>query len=102
MINDRIRPNSHKNRGEVHRDVVDGSCVESPVDIANVFNSHFSTIGLNIADTFVNSSVEYSQFMSGNYDDSFQLSPVLVKDVRDCIFTLKNKKCNVDDLSVHV
>jgi len=96
VINEIISPNAVRSRKTVCklRDV-DANLIEDDIDIANTMNDYFSTIGANIANSFDNAG-DPTQFLRGDYPDSFFFSPATVGDIKVYIMALKNKKCAIE------
>ena len=80
---------------------VDGDIVTDPKAIANGINNYLSTIGANIASSF-NNTGSYSQYLIGNFPNSFFLAPVDHQDIESIIMSLKNKSCSIDNLPVAI
>ena len=98
LINDIISPNNKKARGKINKlRVNDGVIVQNDSDIANALNDYFSTVGTNIANSFIGHHGSPAQYLTGDYPNSFFFSPATVDDIKSYILSLKNKKCSTND-----
>jgi len=96
LINGIISPSRAVTRKNICKlKLSDDTFIESDVDIADALNEYFSTVGSNIADSF-GCTEDHSQYMSGNYPDSFFFSPATAEDIVTYVSSLKNKKCSID------
>ena len=79
-----------------------GNIVTShPKDIANALNEFFANVGSNIANS-INSLDDHRSYLRDNYPNSFFFSSVTNENVKQCIMSLKNKKCGLNDFPVKV
>jgi len=97
VINNVLHPNFDKKRGNIDKLNVRDSLISNPHDIANALNNYFSTVGSDIASSFVDPP-DHNRFLSGNYLNSFFFSPVSVDDIYEYVSSLKNKKCHINSL----
>ena len=101
VINNVTHPNSNKKRGNIDKLIGPDGPITDSLQIANAMNNYFSNVGSNIASSFHNSP-DFRTFLSDSYTESFYLSDASIGDVISYIYSLKNKKCNLDALPVKV
>lgn len=99
LINKILRPKGKQSRERVKQLIIDGIEYSESNDIANAFNSHFVNIGTSIARS-VNSDVDPSIYLRGDYADSFFFAPVTPNLVNQMINSLKNKSSDISLLSI--
>ena len=74
--------------------------IEDPKEIANVFNSYFSTIGENLAKNIPSSNKHFSRFLGQPNANSIYFSPTTKYEVTDIVTSLNNKQsAGHDDIS---
>ena len=99
LINDIVKPYNNCERGVISRLLVDGTEMNNTLQIANVANEYFSTIGSNIANSISNPP-NYRDFLAGNYPNSVFFPPTNTVEVTEHIRSLKNK--NVQFIVCHL
>ena len=95
VINSILKPGNKSSSNLVKNIVIGNQTYENTEEIANIFNTHFSTVGKNISESF--------QFDPNlrNFDNirspvnSFKFNHVTSEDVRYAILSLKNKSCPI-------
>ena len=99
-INRLIKPNS----GEVGScpNLVVGGRTLSPVETCNAFNAFFVNIGPTIANSLPLPSGSYSDFLTGDYIDSFYFSNVSPLMIKNILLNIKNKNAPIDCLPARV
>ena len=79
---------------------LDGNLISDPKQISNEFCSYFSTVGSKLASKIPNSNKNPETYLTGNYLNSFYMSPTDEDEVKQIIFSLKSKKsCGKDGIS---
>jgi len=102
-INQLIRPNSNnKAKSTIQKVLFNDKIITDEFEIADTFNTFFSNIGKNIAQTHNSSVSDHNSYLIGDYPHSFFFAPVTVKDVETCITSLKNKSTNINKLPVKI
>lgn len=99
LINDIIQPNAKCRKDHVNQIIKDCITYTNQTDISNALNDFFVNIGRNINDSIPASNLSYDTFLQGNHPNSFFLSPLSPRDVRNIIHSLKNKPCSVRSYS---
>ena len=66
--------------------------VESPKEIVEEFNNHFTSIGKNIEKKLVKPNCDFSKFLKNSNKDSFLITPTNKEEVASIIKVLKNNK----------
>ena len=88
-----------KNSNRVDKLVVDGKEATSDKDIADMFNSYFSSIGSNLANKFPQTNC-FVDYLHGHFDDSMFVNPLGREELLKLIKALDSKKaCGIDDIS---
>jgi len=96
LINKVVSPNKTKERRNIMKlKISNNNFTDCDIDIANALNNYFSTVGSNIANSFDHVG-DHTQFLQGNYPDSFFFSPATANDIVTYINSLKNKNCSID------
>ena len=74
--------------------------IEDPKEIANVFNSYFSTIGENLAKNIPSSNKHFSSFLGQPNPNSIYFNPTTKYEITDIVTSLNNKQsAGHDDIS---
>ena len=74
-----------------------GARVRNKEQIAEIFNSHFSTIGHRVSTTIDSNESDHLQFLSHiSLPNSFFFTHISAKDVENAIDNLKNKSSNIE------
>ena len=94
VINGIIRPNTKIKKRTINELLNDDVVVNGNVEIANSLNDYFVNVGANIARSF-DGHGDHTEFLSGEFTESFFFSPATKEDVDSYIKSLKLKKCSV-------
>ena len=79
---------------------LDGNLISDPTQISNEFCSYFSTVGSKLASKIPNSNKNPETYLTGNYLNSFYMSPTDEAEVMQIILSLKSKRsCGKDGIS---
>ena len=99
LINTVIRPG--KARSNLTKIIHEGTEVSDEKQIANIFNHHFSSIGLKLKNAIpTENGQHYSQFLSAPNPHSFYLTPSSPSEICRLIKGMKNKKQNLHAPSI--
>ena len=98
LINNVIKPNVVKKRGNIKELRIGDDIVCDSKRIANEINNFFSTIGSSIANSLPPPNFDYRHYLRGDYVNSFFLPLTTTDDVLSYINSLKKKKCSVNCL----
>ncbi len=80
--------------------LIDGQPISDPEKISNAFCSFYSTVGPNLANAIPKASKDYSNFLKGNFVNSFVLFATDTNEIKRVIKSLKPKKsCGYDNLN---
>ena len=71
---------------------VGNKTINNPIEIANSFNNHFTSIAEKIEDNLVKSKFNYSRYLSNPNEYSFFIKPTNAEEVLHEITKLKNNK----------
>ena len=72
---------------------LDKSVTHDPIEISNILNNHFATVGSNLASSLPSSSTEYTSYLNEReYRDSFFFEAVTTKEVENEISSIPNNK----------
>ena len=83
--------------GEIQVIKQGNSSVSCGKDIATSFNRYFSTVGNLISNSITSSNPgSFTDFLDGNFCNSFVFTPVGYLEVDSAIRILKNKRCNIN------
>jgi len=66
---------------------INGAVTSNPIDIANSFNSYFSSIAESIRSQVPPSSKHFSSFLKGSNRDSMFLTPILYHPINHLVLT---------------
>ena len=100
ILNKIVKPNSDRSKPFIRKILLDDQIFEEDIDISNVFNKHFSSIGSNISASFPD--VEHSISSNTSISNSFFFTAVSPEDVCRIINGLKNKSCGIDSYPAKV
>ena len=88
--------NDKKNRKQVISSLKlpdDNSLTNDPIEISNIFNNNFSSVGKNLASRVPRSSRCFTEYLSPNYNpSSFFFDPVTPEDIQREILLIPSKK----------
>ena len=101
IINRTIRPDHQVKKNYIDKLNIGNIVTSHPKDIANALNEFFANVGSNIANS-INSLDDHRSYLRDNYPNSFFFSSVTNENVKQCIMSLKNKKCGLNDFPVKV
>ena len=100
--------NSILNKNRMRNDLITelrlgDNTVTGDRNIADTFNLHFSSIGRSISNSVpIPDAGLYSDYLDGNYQNSFVFTPINSACVDSVIQSLKNKRSNIDIVPVVV
>ena len=100
LINEIISPHSKNKSCKFSLTDDNGSELTDPLDIANKFNNHFSSVGQRISESFINHTGNHADYLLGNHVNSMYFSPVSPNHINIIVNQLKNKSCDVHSLPV--
>ena len=98
IINNILKPN-HTNNNNIKKLIINDKTYEDNKEISNEFNTFFTNIGKNIAESLPNEG-DHNVYMRGDYPNSFYFTPVNFIDVDIVIASLKNKTFGIDTIPV--
>ena len=78
--------------------MVNDELITSPLSIANNFNQFFATVGCNLARSIPPTAEEAVSFLSGDFPNSFFLSPVTEAELLICVHALKSNSSGHDGI----
>ena len=94
LINSTLRP-GRKNKISTHRLVINNNTLTEPLEIAQAFNNHFSSIGNRLCNALPRDNIpNFKNFLPPSNRHSIYLSPSTPHEVSSLIKKLKNKKSN--------
>ena len=92
--------NISKKKSNINKIRFNNQTIEDPKEIANVFNSYFSSIGENLANKIPSSNKHFSKFLGQPNANSIFFSPATKYEVTDIVTSLSNKQsAGHDDIS---
>ena len=80
------------NRSDITKIKHDGKIIEDPGNIANIFNSYFSSIGETLAQNIQKSDKPFTDFLGPSNPNSIFFVPTHRNEILDIVSNLKNKK----------
>ena len=102
LINREINPGKFLNKQSIKK-LIDGNTeYVGNFDIARKLNFYFSNIGKQISESCPDVNCNPTEWIKGNYCDSFAFQQVSPLDVYKVIMSLKNKPCDVNLIPVKV
>ena len=105
VINSIISRKTKSSGVDIKSLVVDGVTLSSDVEIAEAFNSHFSSVGEKIDQSLPlpSNRNEFMNYITGfSPTNSFFFSPVLPSEVSNIIHKMENKSSHIDTYSIRV
>ena len=99
IINSVIGKNS-RSEASIKKLISRNNSYENPVDISNLLNNHFCTIGSNIAQNFRTNLNEHKKYLNNSTASSFFFAPIIAPDVRAIIMNFKSKKSCIDSYGI--
>ena len=94
VLNGLLKPGQSSMKTVVDSLLLDGDIFENPIDISNIMNNHFASIGRKIAESFQTSN--HTDVSETVLNRSFFFKPVSSNDMSKAILELKNKSCNIN------
>ena len=102
IINNIIKPNRKYNSNIIKTILFNNRIYDEPEKIASLFNTHFSTIGKKISDSFQNTSHGAQRNNIRSPVNSFSFSFVTSQNVKLAILSLKSKSCHISMYPVSI
>ena len=102
LINSEVKPGRSSNRQNISRIVEGSNEYTSASVIAEKLNNYFSTIGGNVSDGCPDVGGDSTDWLSGNYCDSFVFKQVTPLDIYKVINSFPNKSCHINSVPVQV
>ena len=100
LINTTLRP-GRRNKNATHKLVLNNNTLTKPLEIAQAFNNHFSSIGNRLRNAIPRDNMpNFKNFLPPSNRHSIYLSPSTPHEVSSLIKKLKNKKSNLHTPSV--
>ena len=92
--------NTSKKKSNINKIRFENQVVDKPHDIANVFNTYFSTIGENLARNIPHTDKHFSKFLGKSIPNSIFFAPTTKYEITDIVTAMKNKQsAGHDDIS---
>ena len=101
IINSVIGKKSRSNTS-IKKLIFENNPYENSIDISNLLNNHFCTVGSNIAQSFRTSVTEHKKYLNNSIPSSFFFAPIIAADVRAVIMNFKSKKSCIDTYGIDV
>ena len=73
-----------------------------PGQIAEALNEHFSEVAIKLNSALPPANRNATNYLQGNYPNSMCIPPIIPVDIIKVIRTLKNKRSNIDEISVAI
>ena len=89
----------NRSKSRIHEIVEDGVKVSDSHAVAQCFNNHFCTVATKICSSLPTSTIDPLLYVNRN-ERSLVLSPVTSEEVGDIIMSLKNRKQDINSISV--
>ena len=83
--------NISKNKSKITKLKFNNKMIEDPGDMANTFNSYFSTIGENLSQNIPKTNRHFSTFLSQPIPNSIYFVPTTKYEITDIVTALNNK-----------
>ena len=100
ILNKIVKPNSDRTKPYIKKILLEDQIFEDDLEISNLFNQHFSTIGSKISGAFPNT--EHNISSNVNISNSFFFREISPEDVSRIIIGLKNKSCGNQSYSAKI
>ena len=92
--------NTSKKKSNINKIRFENQVADKPHDIANVFNTYFSTIGENLARNIPHTDKHFSKFLGKSIPNSIFFAPTTKYEITDIVTAMKNKQsAGHDDIS---
>ena len=96
LINDLVGKSTSGRSSRHVKLVVGDATYDNDEEVCNLFNSHFSSVGRDIANSIQGDGGDYRRFLTGDFPGSFFFTPTTPHEVSVIIGNLKNKPCDVN------
>ena len=93
LINSVLKPGRKKS--SIRKLLVNNKLITNPLDIADAFNSHFSSIGNKLKSALPSTNSNFRDYLPQPNPNSFYIAPSTPTEVTSIIRGLKNKKGNM-------
>ena len=93
LINSVLKPGRKKS--SIRQLLVNNKTITNPLDIADAFNVHFSSVGNKLKSVLPSTNANYRDYLPQPNPNSFYISPSTPTEVASLIRGLKNKKGNM-------
>ena len=93
VLNKIVKPNSGRSKPYVKKILLEDQIFEDDLEISNLFNQHFSTVGSKISSSFADT--EHTISSNVNISNSFFFRDISPEDVSRIIIGLRNKSCGI-------
>ena len=94
--------NNKTSNTKVNSIILKDKVLSQPQAISDAFNNYFSNIASDLEVKLPPSENDYMQYMRGDFPHSIAIPETSPNDLLKIINSLKNKSCNVDDISVYI
>ena len=99
-LNTLLKPNSDKSTSHIDKIICNNVTIDNNLDICNLFNNHFSSIGSRISSSF---SGSHDAFVpASRINNSFFFRPVTSNDINTVISNLENKSNGLNTYSAKI
>ena len=76
--------------------------INEPNKIANIFNQYFSNVAEELESKLPASEVDPLSYLSGNYENLFEINEISIGEITGVVKSLLNKKAKINDFSVKI
>ena len=101
LVNAIVKPGHSRETGSISKIIVDDTVICEPANIAEQLNNSFSSIGRSVAESCPNVG-NCSDWLTGNFPDSFFYQPVSPQEVNSIILSFKNKRSSINLIPAHI
>ena len=102
VINSILKHNKNKCNDRLNEIIIDNEHFNTPKEIAEKFNEHFSSIGSKLANDLPGSPVHFSQFLGPEVRSEFSFLPVSSQKIRSVINSFKECSAGIDEIPMKV
>ena len=95
VINNILKPENKTISEKPERILYENHLFDTNEEISTIFNSHFSTIGKKISESFQNIPTNKQLNNIRSPVNSFKFGYVTCHDVKSALLSLKNKSCHI-------
>ena len=88
--------------GSINEVLLNGTTLNSDLDISNAFNDYFSSVGSNLDSNLAHSNKHFSDFMNSVSPFSFFIQPTTPEEISEIILALKRKNSNLHEIPVSI